>query len=208
MLRPQVLLCALSLLFAKLIVYTLGFWLPQLLALLRYSDAQATQMSALFDAGSMAGAIAVGACLDRYPRRKNALLVAGYLLAVPLLVFLARSSSSSSSSSSAPSSDSETQYAFALLGLGACVNVPYVLISSVVSTELQLASAPNRGVDADGGAHVLGLVNGVGGLGAAAQGPLTGALLAAFGLQGLLYALAGYCAAGALALLLAARCTR
>jgi sugar phosphate permease len=146
----------------KLIRYSLLFWLPFFLhRQLGYEPSAAGYLSISFELGGAAGAVTIGYLSDRVGGRRGALLVAmttGLALALALYGRVA--------------------------ALGAWVNFgamslvgfllfgPDALVSSVAAQDL-------GGVDAAGTA--AGVINGVGSVGAIAQGTLIAVVVASWG---------------------------
>lgn len=181
-LSVQVIGFSLSMLCAKLAVYTLNSWLAQFLVRLQWSDSESNHLSTLFDVGGLVGSIGMGAFVDYRPQYKPWCIGLAFLAVVPVLW----------SVSAATPSTSYAQLAMCILAIGALLHVPYVLISSVVSADLQVQypHEKQRG-------QVLGFINGVGGIGAAMQGYITSWIVSQFGLPSVFYALSVYSAAGA-----------
>ena len=146
----------------KLIRYSLLFWLPLYLHKeLGYSEGNAGYLSLSFEAGGVAGAVAAGAASDRLTGRRGPVLVAMSLgLAGALYVY----------SVAAAIGPVANFAAMALVGF--MLFGPDALVSSTAAQDL-------------GGEHAAGtaagIINGVGSVGAIAQGAVTAYVAAHYG---------------------------
>jgi sugar phosphate permease len=138
----------------KLIRYSLLFWLPlYLVRQLHYAEGQAAYMSISFEVGGVVGAIAAGAISDRLVGRRGPVLV---LMSLGLAGAFALYSTVAALGA-VPNFLGMALVGFMLFG-------PDALVSSTAAQDL-------GGVAAAGTA--AGVINGVGSLGAIAQGVLT-----------------------------------
>ncbi|XP_043670632.1 glucose-6-phosphate exchanger SLC37A2 isoform X2 [Vespula pensylvanica] len=158
---PGVLEYSSSLFFAKLVSYTLLYWLPLYIAVSStYSTTLSAYLSALFDVGGIAGAIVAGILSDY--SGMSALTCAVMLgFAIPTLFIYDYLESMSLSIS-----------ILLLLTTGLLVNGPYALITTAVSAEL--GTHPSLGDSSKALATVTAIIDGTGSIGAAVGPLLTG----------------------------------
>lgn len=139
----------------KLIRYSLWFWLPYYFGTqLQYSDTTAGYMSMSFDVGGVIGVIAAGLLADRlYGRRRIAVAAVGLLaLAVSMYVYNAVGASSMAANFAS------------MMVVGVFLFGPDSLVSGAAAQD---AGGPHAA------ALGCGMVNGLGSIGAIAQGFVT-----------------------------------
>ncbi|XP_015184528.1 PREDICTED: sugar phosphate exchanger 2 isoform X2 [Polistes dominula] len=158
---PGVLEYSFALFFAKLVSYTLLYWLPLYIAVSStYSTTLSAYLSALFDVGGIAGAIIAGVLSDY--SGMSALTCSIMLgLAIPTLFIYDCLESMSLGAS-----------ILLLLITGLLVNGPYALITTAVSAEL--GTHPSLGDNSKALATVTAIIDGTGSIGAAVGPLLTG----------------------------------
>lgn len=149
----------------KLIRYSLLFWLPLYLhRQLGYSQTRAGYTSLSFELGGVVGAVAAGALSDRLGRRGPVLLVMTMLLALALVLYIKVGALG-------------TAFNFCAMALvGFLLFGPDAILSSAAAQDI-------GGVAAAGVA--AGVINGIGSLGAIAQGALTALVVGRYGWQAL-----------------------
>lgn len=164
---PGVVEFSLSLFFAKLVSYTFLYWLPQYIKASTTLDSRiSAEMSALFDVGGIAGAIAAGVVSD-YSEMPATTCIVMLLFAAPSMYVY-----------EVWANGSLTVNMFLLIGVGFLVNGPYSLITTAVSAELGTHSS--LGGDARALATVTAIIDGTGSLGAAV-GPLFASFVQGYG---------------------------
>jgi sugar phosphate permease len=176
--------------FVKLIRYGILFWLPYyLFRVLGYSESASGYYSVSFEAGGVAGAVGFGALSDRVPALSRpawaALGLAGLAGALAAYQSLAARGPA---------------FNVALMALVGCLLFgPDALLSGAAAQEL-------------GGPHAagtaVGIVNGIGSLGAVLQGLLLVGVSRRFGWSAVFYAFLACAALAALALVPALRAAR
>jgi sugar phosphate permease len=170
----------------KLIRYSLLFWLPYYLhTAAGFGEEQSGYLSTSFELGGVVGSAGLGWLSDRV-RGRRAAVALGSLLGLAGALWLY------AQLGAAPASAH-----FALMALvGALLFGPDALLSGAAAQD---AASPAQAATA------VGLVNGIGSLGALLQGPLTVTVQATLGWQGLFYAFLALALFAALALLPALR---
>lgn len=161
---PGVVEFAFALFFAKFVAYMFIYWLPYYLGHLKFSTAEAANISAYFDLGGIVGGVIAGWISDRI-RRRAPVAFAYLLLAIPALYFYRSISASVGDSSLGVN-------ILIMLVCGAFVNGPYALITTAVSADL--GSHPSLKGDLSLTATVTGIIDGTGSVGASIQGVLIG----------------------------------
>jgi sugar phosphate permease len=161
--NPRLWCYGISYFFIKLIRYALLLWLPYYLATWFGSDtSEAARFSIPFEAGGALGVVLIGYLSDRLPWRGRAVWAFVWLLALTLalVAYVALGQAS-------------RLYHLVLLALvGALLFGPDALLSGAAAQDAGGTHAP---------AMATGFVNGVGSLGAVAQGFLIPALAANYG---------------------------
>jgi OPA family sugar phosphate sensor protein UhpC-like MFS transporter len=183
-LKNPVLWCyGISYFFIKFIRYTLLFWLPYYLSeALHYSGREAAHMSNAFEVGGIVGVVVIGAGSDRIRRYSRAFLGSiSLILLVAALFFYAKLGS-----------QGMWQNVLVLGLIGATLFGPDSLISGAAAQDA-------------GGVHAAsmatGFVNGVGSIGAMAQGLVVPAITNRYGWQALFPVFMGFAVLAALALI-------
>jgi OPA family sugar phosphate sensor protein UhpC-like MFS transporter len=170
----------------KLIRYSLLFWLPYYLhtaAGLR--EDTSGYVSTAFEVGGTLGCVLVGQLSDRFARVRGRVAGAALFgLALALLAY------------AAVDAHALAWHIGALALIGALLFGPDALLSGAAAQEAVPAAAA---------ASAVGLVNGLGSLGALLQGALTVAVQRAIGWSGLFYVFVGLASISALVLLLPCR---
>ena len=187
---PGVVPYALCLFFTKLLVYTLSFWLAQFLSLLQFSPTLANNISSMYDIGGILGGIFSGWFVDSFPKRKSIFITISFLFLIPFFFELKHINSVMGFS----------LIFFILFLIGFLLYIPYVLISSLIINDFQPPdySSSSSSSSFHHYQYVYGIINGIGGIGAALQGVITSYLVNDFGLNSIFYALAIYSFMGAL----------
>jgi OPA family glycerol-3-phosphate transporter-like MFS transporter 1/2 len=169
---PGVVEFSLALFFCKLVAYTFLFWLPYYLTTF-YDSGMASYLSIYFDMGGIVGGIIAGLLADKF--KKPAIIsVSAMIICMPVLLGY-RTVSEHAIGGVAGN-------ILVMFILGAFVNGPYALITTAVSADL--GNHPTLGSDASALATVSGIVDGMGTLGAAAQGVLVSLVSSAGGDKG------------------------
>jgi sugar phosphate permease len=165
----------------KLIRYSLLFWLPYYLhTVVGFDDVRSGYLSTSFEVGGVAGSIGLGYASDRVGRARSVLAFASLLGLAAALLFYARLGSASAG------------VHFAAMALvGALLFGPDSLLSGAAAQDLGGTRAA---------ATAVGMVNGMGSVGALLQGALTIGVQQAFGWNALFYAFFGLALLGALCL--------
>lgn len=183
---PGVVEFSLCLFMSKLVVYAFTFWLPFFLSNLGYSDADAGNLSTVFDLGGVLGGVLAGYASDRSGRR-GAVSVVFLVLSLPGLWVYNQFAS-----------HSLVVNIVLMFVAGALINGPYTLIVGVVAADL--GSHPILRGNPRGMSTVTGIVDGAGSVGAALQGVVIGVAGQALGWTGVFYLLEGFCLLAALCL--------
>jgi sugar phosphate permease len=162
----------------KLIRYSLLFWLPYYLHTgAGFGEIASGYVSTAFEVGGVLGTIAIGYASDRFARARPLVAALSLLALAGALLGYARVSSH------------DTLWHVASLALiGALLFGPDALISGAAAQDLAGTA---------GAATAVGLVNGLGSLGALLQGALTVGVQRAAGWDGLFYAFVGLALASA-----------
>jgi sugar phosphate permease len=137
--------------FIKLIRYSLLFWLPFYLeTVLRYAPADAGYFSTSFEIGGVAGTIALGTVSDRLPRAPRSLICASSLVGLAFALFVYTRVGGLSHATN-----------FAAMALvGALLYGPDSLLSGAAAQDLGGPKAA---------ALAIGMINGLGSVGAVSQ---------------------------------------
>jgi sugar phosphate permease len=166
----------------KLIRYSLLFWLPYYLSTAAHLDASTSgYVSTAFEVGGVAGSVLLGALSDRRPHGRGGFAAVSMLLLALALWAYTR----------APLGASLGWHVSMLALLGALVYGPDSLLSGAAAQE---AASPHAAGTA------VGLVNGLGSLGALFQAGLTVSVQHAFGWNGVFHAFVALSVLGALCL--------
>ncbi|XP_044763770.1 glucose-6-phosphate exchanger SLC37A2 isoform X2 [Coccinella septempunctata] len=172
---PGVIEFSLCLFFAKLVSYTFLYWLPLYVNSSTTMGASASaDLSTLFDVGGIIGGVAAGALSDQ--TSMSATVCSGMLALAPPFMLLYQNFSSAGLGPNIA----------LLLIVGALVNGPYALITTVVSTELGTHSSLEGNSKAL--ATVTAIIDGTGSIGAAV-GPLLAGFVSGYGWQNVFYML-------------------
>jgi sugar phosphate permease len=171
----------------KLIRYSLLFWLPYYLAdELSYAPDRAGYLSLAFEAGGIAGVVAIGLATDRLRHFSRPALASGTLVALAIALV----------GYSAVGSQGVVANALGLAFIGFCLFGPDSLVSGAAAQD---AGGPHAAATA------TGLVNAVGSLGAVLQGPLNAWVSRVFGWHAVFYVFVGCALVAAAALVPAFR---
>ncbi len=157
--------------FIKLIRYSLLFWLPFYLQnVLGYAEGQAGYYSTSFEIGGVLGTIGLGALSDRLARASRSLVCAGSLVGLAVALFAyARLGGSSHAAN------------FAVMAVvGALLYGPDSLLSGAAAQDLGGPGA---------GALAIGMINGLGSIGAVSQELVTRTVSRAYGWNAVFYVL-------------------
>jgi hypothetical protein len=181
---PGVIPFSLSLFFAKLVAYSMLFWLPKYLTEVHYNDDEAAQLASFFDIGGIAGGVLTGYLSDKL--KKPAIIsVLFLLLSIPVLVAFRYVTNSMHSTG---------LNIFLMMLAGVFINGPYALITTAVSADLgsttreathaaragahePLVATKSSKSDEASIALVTGIIDGTGSLGAAIQSVAIGLVL-------------------------------
>jgi sugar phosphate permease len=157
--------------FIKLIRYSLLFWLPLYLeTVLRYESAQAGYFSTSFEIGGVIGTIALGAISDRLPTIPRSVVCAASLVGLAGALFAYSQAGSASHAMN-----------FAIMALvGACLYGPDTLLSGAAAQDLGGPKAA---------ALAIGMINGLGSVGAVSQELITRTVSHAYGWNAVFYVL-------------------
>jgi sugar phosphate permease len=168
--------------FIKLIRYSLIFWLPYYLqTVLGYAEGQAGYFSTSFEIGGIAGTIALGALSDRLPRVSRSLVSAASLVGLAVALFAYTNAGGSSHAMN-----------FTLMALvGALLYGPDSLLSGAAAQDLGGPKAA---------ALAIGMINGLGSIGAVSQELITRTVSRAYGWNAVFYVLLFSAVAAALLL--------
>jgi sugar phosphate permease len=165
--------------FIKLIRYSLLFWLPFYLeTVLQYSPAEAGYFSTSFEIGGVAGTIALGALSDRLPRVPRSLICAGSLVGLAAALF---------TYTRVGGLGHATNFA-AMALVGALLYGPDSLLSGAAAQDL---GGPRAA------ALAIGMINGLGSVGAVSQEFITRAVSHTSGWNAVFYVLLVSAAAAA-----------
>jgi sugar phosphate permease len=168
--------------FIKLIRYCLLFWLPFYLeTVLRYAPADAGYFSTSFEIGGVAGTIALGALSDRLPRVPRSLVCAGSLVGLALALFVY----------TRVARHGHAMNFTAMALVGALLFGPDSLLSGAAAQDL---GGPRAA------ALAIGMVNGLGSVGAVSQEFITRSVSAISGWNAVFYVLLVSAVAAALLL--------
>jgi sugar phosphate permease len=168
--------------FIKLIRYSLLFWLPFYLeTVLRYGSAQAGYFSTSFEIGGVLGTIVLGAVSDRLPTVPRSVLCAVSLVGLAAALFAYGKIGGGSHGAN-----------FVLMALvGALLYGPDALLSGAAAQDLGGPKAA---------ALAIGMINGLGSIGAVSQEFITRGVSHAWGWNAVFYVLLGSALAAALCL--------
>jgi sugar phosphate permease len=157
--------------FIKLIRYSLLFWLPFYLeTVLRYGAGQAGYFSTSFEIGGVFGTMALGATSDRLRGVARSVVCAASLVGLAMALFAYTAVGGSSHAAN-----------FALMALvGALLYGPDALLSGAAAQDLGGRQAA---------ALAIGMINGLGSIGAVSQEFITRGVSRAFGWNGVFYVL-------------------
>lgn len=183
---PGVIEFSLCLFMSKLVVYAFTFWLPFFLSNLGYDEADAGNLSTVFDLGGVLGGVLAGWASDRSGRR-GVVSVVFLVLSLPGLWVYNQFASHSLALN-----------IILMFVAGALINGPYTLVVGVVAADL--GSHPSLKGNPRGMSTVTGIVDGAGSVGAALQGVVIGVAGSYLGWTGVFYLLEGFCLLAALCL--------
>ncbi|KAF7458292.1 zinc finger protein 36 family 3 protein [Cryptosporidium felis] len=191
---PHIMNIAISYFFVKLIRYSMLFWLPYyLIRELSYGPSIAGYSSMLFDIGGIVGAISAGAIADTFFGGKR-ILVACYmtvLVSLSILFFILITKTSFNA-----------LILFGITLMGFCVSGPDSILGSTAAQDVfEKSGITIKSVDS----MATGVVNGLGALGAVAQGTLTAYISELYGWNSLFFCLLGFSALSFLILMPASK---
>lgn len=157
--------------FIKLIRYSLIFWLPFYLQnVLGYAEGQAGYYSTSFEIGGVVGTMGLGALSDRLARASRSLVCAASLIALAFALFAYTNLGGSSHAAN-----------FALMAIvGALLYGPDTLLSGAAAQDLGGPKAA---------ALAIGMINGLGSIGAVSQELITRSVSRAYGWNAVFYVL-------------------